>query len=155
MDTFELLELANATTKILDHLKIQTEMFEEKYSQTVQHFEIGETVYYINNHGFIVPAVIEAIHGPFGDGGCIFYDIRPEGAKITKLDKIKFWIYLHHNWFNLKHEVPKGYPGHSVSAGDDIFKTEEDANYMMTIYNSMYHLSDYLSILEEQLNESE
>lgn len=153
MDLFEHFNLITHINIVIDHLKIKNQEFENKYNQLIQHFNIGETVYYIDNYGNVIPAVIESIYKPSTDGGFIFYNIRPEGAKITKLDKIKFWLYRNCNWLNLKHEVPKGYPGHSVMAGDDIFKTEEEARYSVIISSAMYTLSDYIDLLKQNLDD--
>lgn len=156
MNTFELVELMNNISKTIDHLKIKAEELEEKYPQNVQHFEVDETVYYIDKFGNITTAVIEEVQNTAPlDGGFYLYWVRPKGSKITIWNKIRFWLVLNCTWFDLKHTVPQGYPGHAVNAGDDIFKTEEDANYMMVVYNSMYNLSDYLLLLKNELKRYE
>lgn len=157
MNHFERFDLITHINIIIDHLTVQNQEFDEKYNEKTQHFNVGENVYYINNFGDILPAIVEQIqnNNP-SNGGLYLYWIRPEGCNITKWHKFKYWFKTTFTWLNLKCNIINGYPGHAVLAGDDIFKTEEDAKYAITVYNAKYLLSDYLSLLEqESKNESE
>jgi hypothetical protein len=159
MDKFKFIDLINHITFTLDNVMKECRQLDDKYMPTVRHFDVGEKVYYINCHGHIVSAIIDEIQdfsSTTGPGGFVYYWIVPEGCKLTLFHKIKFWLSFHIKFIHLKYEVPDCFPGHGVLPGDDIFKTEQDAQKSLLLHNLKFNLIDYLTLLrkEEEFNEN-
>jgi hypothetical protein len=135
---------------LLSEINTECEKLEKLYDPTIQHFNIGDLVYYVNPHGIIIPSVIDEIQNfqdTTGPGGFIYYWIIPEGCKISIFNKIKFWLSTNLPWLRITYNVPKWCPGHALLAGDDIFKTEDEAVKSLLLSNLKYNLTDYKNLL--------
>jgi len=135
-------------SQVLDYFKIESEKIYNSYNPHIKHFNVNDTVYYIPNYGNVMTAKIESIDDFTKNGtepsGMIYYWIIPENCKLSIFKKINFWLFL--KFPKIKYKIPNCFPGHSVVAGDDIFKTKEEAELYLQI-NFCYHsLSDYIGV---------
>jgi len=143
-------ELLTHINILISKVTARCEKLEKSYDPTVQHFNIGEMVYYVDPHGIITPSVIDEIQNfqdTTGPGGFIYYWIIPEGCKVSIFNKIKFWLCVNLPWLRVTHKVPECFPGHALLAGDDIFKTEDEAIESLLLSHLKYNLIDYKELL--------
>lgn len=119
--------------EIVNILEQQIAESETNYSAD---FVVGDLVYYINSEGNIVQAIIDEIYSSR-------YFIHEVGSKIGIWNHIKWWILLHIDWVYINYNLPKGYPGHAVNAGEDIFRTKQEAEDNLLLHNILYDLLNY------------
>jgi hypothetical protein len=153
MDKYEYIELNDNVNKVLDDIISRCRILDDKYDPKEQHFNVGDSVYYVDCHGRIISAVIDEVEDfsrTTGPGGLIYYWIIPEGCRLTLFSKFKFYLCTHIQWLHLKHKIPECFPGHAVLPGDDIFKTEQDAIESLLLYNLKYSLREYTKMLREK-----
>lgn len=150
-------ELILQISDLLSQLKNRAQLIEKTYKLTEVEFSKGDIVYYVNPQGDIVPAIIDDIRQGNQSGDFVFYSIHEEGAKISWWNKFKFFLLIKIPWLHFRYDVPQGYPGHGVLAGDDIFRTEQEAEIILMLYNSIYNLVDYQTFLmhEERAHQHE
>lgn len=134
----------------LHQIKDTIDVLEDCYPIITQHFNVGDTVFYIDNYGDIVAAQVTEIDD-FSDngtipGGCIYYWIQLENCHITIWNKIHSWLSRHTpisiltKFPSLRYYVPPCFPGHAVTAGVDIFKTRDEAELKNMLNHAYYYL---------------
>jgi hypothetical protein len=156
MDKYEYIELNDNINKVLDDIITRCRVLDDNYDPKEQQFNVGDSVYYVNCYGKIIPAVIDQVENfgrTSGPGGLIYYWIIPEGCKVSLYNRLKFQFCSHIQWLPFKHKIPECFPGHAVLPGDDIFRSEEDANKSLLLYNLKYSLQDYTKMLRNQIEE--
>ena len=137
--------------QIFDLLEERRSKIRNTYDITKQHFLIQDTVYYIDNHGYILKARVTEIadfsHGGTIPCGCIYYWIEPDGCRLSWINKVHFWItwilpycVLYHVPKRWRYKIPPCFPGHAVTAGEDIFRSEEEAMQALLLNNAWYDL---------------
>ena len=100
-------------------------------------------LYYLNSHGEIVPAIIDEIYLNNTSGSFVFYWIHESGSKIGWWNKFTFFLLINIPFLQFRYKVPTGYPDYGVLAGDDIFRTKEEAEDILLLYNLLNILADY------------
>lgn len=138
------MNIINETIRVLEQqINNQIAEIENKYNITQQEFEIGDLVYYLNSHGEIVPAIIDEIYLNNTSGSFVFYWIHESGSKIGWWNKFTFFLLINIPFLQFRYKVPTGYPDYGVLAGDDIFRTKEEAEDILLLYNLLNILADY------------
>ena len=147
-------EILTSIDLISTNIQSQIDELDNKYNPkidiTLQYFNIGDLVYYINPYGIIVPAIIDAISNfrhTDTRGGLVYYWIILENCKLSLYNKIIYWLVTTIPWLPLKHKIPDCFPGHAVSPGDDIFRTKDDAIQAQLLFSTKYNLIDYKNML--------
>lgn len=132
--------------EIVNILEQQIAEIENKYEKTKQEFEVGDVVYYNNPHGKVVPAIVDEIYKvpkEKVEGSFVFYWIHEQGYKINWWNKFTFFLLFNIPFLHFRYRIPKGYPGHGVLAGDDIFRTKQEAEDISLLYNMVYDITEY------------
>ena len=130
-------------TELEHQIYQQITEIENKYDSTKNEFEVGDIVYYLNPHGKVVPAIIDEVYKSTVNNSFIFYWIHEQGYKINCWNKFTFFLSYNMPFLHFRYKIPKGYPGHGVLAGDDIFRTKEEAEDILLLYNLLNILADY------------
>ncbi len=134
-------------TESINTLKSQVEQqileIENTYDITKPEFEVGDVVYYNNPHGKVVPAIIDEVYKSTVKNSFVYYWTHEQGYEIGWWNKFTFFLLYNIPFLHFRYKVPKGYPGHGVLAGDDIFRTKEEAEDILLLYNLLDSLYDY------------
>ena len=69
--------------------------------------------------------------------------IHESGSKIGWWNKFTFFLLINIPFLQFRYKVPTGYPDYGVLAGDDIFRTKEEAEDILLLYNLLNILADY------------
>ena len=135
----------------LTYIKLLIEEIEENYDVYKVEFLKGDIVYYINYNGDVIKATIDKVEGYYGYGQqdpnkLVYYWIIPENAKLSWYHNLRFWIACKiKRWYP---QPPKEFPGHSVLAGEDFFRTKDEAEKFITLSYIYNELENYLSKCE-------
>lgn len=119
------------------------------YDQTKKHFEIGEDAWFITGRAEVWPCTIIAIEGGESNSDLVQYNVKPIGDDLNIFDDIKFLIC---STFRLRYHPRYPWPGHAISAGDDLFKTKEEAIASVILNSLSFDLLTLAQFYEGKIN---
>lgn len=110
---------------------------EDSYLQAVEpHFSINQTVYYLANDSQILPAIVTQVFYWSGSNSSIHYRIKSVETP-SWFKRAQALVY------NRLQVIPSVcFPKHAVSAGDEIFKTPEEAHERLLLNDAHRSLTN-------------
>ena len=111
-------------------------------------FKVGDSVYCLGNTSDVYPARITLVQDFSNDGmeagGLVYYWLVPENYQ-------HLWWYDLYSFYKrlLKQTwLPPRIVGHAVLAGEDFFRTEDEARKFEVLSGLRYYLIDYFSLFQ-------
>jgi hypothetical protein len=136
--------------EMLDLVNSELDEISNKYNPGKIEFEIEERVWYISYSSEIVESTVVDIDdwskGGTVYGGLVYYWIIPDNAKTTWIDTVK---YRYSHLFGKVYMPPKEFPGHAISAGEEIFRTKKEAERALHLYFIRNSIDEYLDYLRK------
>lgn len=130
--------------------EVQAKMLEiqSNYDNYQVQFEVGDLVYVLGKYSDFYPAHILRVqdfsNGGEKAGGLVYYWLIPENYRH------QWWYDLYFFYKRLFKQtwLPPRIIGHAVLAGEDFFRTEDEARKYEVLSGLKYYLIDYFSLFQ-------